>query len=68
MDDPIITLQELLEHQRQDIASLSEELYAQQKEIALLKKQLLKLNDKMQALGNSQGAANPTDEPPPPHY
>lgn len=68
MEETIIKLQELIEHQREDIANLSHELYTQQKEVALLKKHLLKLHDKMQSIENNRGAANAGDEPPPPHY
>lgn len=68
MDDTLIKLQELVEYQREDIASLSAELYIQQKEVAKLKKQMLKLHDKIQGIENNRSAAGSSDEPPPPHY
>lgn len=68
MNDAIITLQELIEYQREDIAKLSEELYAQQREVTQLKLLVLKLNDKIQALESSRAAGDVGDEPPPPHY
>ncbi len=68
MNDAIITLQEQIEYQREDIAKLSEELYAQQREVTQLKLLVLKLNDKIQSLESSRSDAGMGDEPPPPHY
>lgn len=69
MEDMIIKLQTTLADQAEDIASLSEELYAQQKEVIELKRQYAELKGRVQVLSDEDGAiADVGTEPPPPHY
>ena len=70
MNEMILTLQETLSHQAEDIARLSDELYTQQKDIARLTKRLNILAKELHA--RSDAGADPTglaDQPvKPPHY
>lgn len=69
MDEAIIKLQILAEHQETEIQALSKELYTQQKELAQLRLQLAELTERLYALENDPGTAlDADDEPPPPHY
>jgi len=69
MNDEIMALQEMVAHQSQDIAWLSDELHTQQKEIARLHQQLEALHAKLQAATEEGGGAQTPDRgPPPPHY
>ncbi len=69
MDKTIIQLQEAIAHQSADISHLSDELYAQQKELAALRQQMDALNAKLKTMAEDQGDAQAHgDEPPPPHY
>jgi len=65
MSDSTIALQEELAHQALEISRLSEELYAQQKEIAVLKEQV---GDFKEALESGALIRSPEEETPPPHY
>ncbi|NBO17726.1 MAG: SlyX family protein [Proteobacteria bacterium] len=67
MDDTIITLQTIVAHQGEDIAALSQELYTQQKELALLKQQMGVLLERLRTLADA-GPQDKAQEPPPPHY
>ena len=68
MNDIIIKIEEVLTHQGEDIARMSEELYTQQKELAALRGQVTKLTDKIKSL-QEEGNIRPVDEEtPPPHY
>ena len=51
-----------------EISQLSEELYAQQKEIASLRLEIAKLHAKWQASQSDSGILHPMDDTPPPHY
>ena len=66
MEDKIIELQEIIAHQGVTLTQLSDELYAQQKETAELRRQVKLLSEQLQkyALDDDNG----TPEPPPPHY
>ncbi|MAR57022.1 MAG: hypothetical protein CMM93_07555 [Rickettsiales bacterium] len=67
--DPITQMQQQLAYQELEIIKLSEELYAQQKETALLKRQVQHLIDKWRELQQqAQDNADLSPEPPPPHY
>ena len=70
MEPDIIALQEAVAHQGDDILRLSDELYTQQKEIAMLHRKLASLQAKFAAATDDSGAAphNVDQEPPPPHY
>ena len=73
MDDPktalaITQLQEQSANMQAEIAALSEELYAQQKEITQLTLLVERLKDKMQASQNDSGILRPDEDVPPPHY
>lgn len=68
MDETIIQLQIKVEHQAEEISSLSKELYAQQKELAKLKQQMLELKQRFQSLGDQSPVKNIDEETPPPHY
>ena len=67
MDDSIIELQTIVAHQAEEIANLSQEMYAQQKELMKLKQQMAMLLDRFRSLAEA-GAQDKTPEPPPPHY
>jgi uncharacterized coiled-coil protein SlyX len=49
MEETIIQMQEILSHQSEDIARMSDELYTQQREIIALREQLAKLQSKLEA-------------------
>lgn len=68
MEDTIIQLEMQLAYQREDIDKLSSELFAQQKEIAQLKKLLVEMYDKVRSMEANRSASDGSDEPPPPHY
>ena len=51
-----------------ELSQLSDELYAQQKEIAALRLEIAKLNAKWQASQADSGILHPMDDTPPPHY
>ena len=67
MDDTLITLQETVAHQAIEIEQLHSELYAQQKDIAALQRQLKSLTDKLTTTQEASGQSD-VPEPPPPHY
>jgi len=68
MDEMMIKLQILVEHQAEEISDLSKELYNQQKELARIKQQFADLTEKFQSLSDGQVSADHSEEPPPPHY
>ena len=69
MEDDIITLQTKLGHQEHEIRGLSDELYAQQKEITRLKHQMNELKEMLRSMSDDRSTTPDThDEPPPPHY
>lgn len=61
----MIELQEMLAHQQLDLSRMSDELYAQQKEIAELKANMKRLHEQLAQVGGHEG--NGANEPPP-HY
>lgn len=67
MEKDIIELQTIVAHQAEDIATLSHELYVQQKELALLKQQMGQLIDRFRSLAEA-APQDKAPEPPPPHY
>lgn len=69
MKEMITKLQEAVAHQGEDIVRLSDELYAQQKEMAEIRLQFMKLKAEFRAAAESDDSIKPEDqEPPPPHY
>ena len=69
MTDPITQPQEHIAFQDEEISRLSDELYAQQREIARLRMQLERLEARIKTLANpDSGIRNPEEETPPPHY
>lgn len=68
MEDTIIKLQIALAEQEHEITNLSDELYAQQKEIAILKRQYAQMLERIQALSEQTADGDSAKEPPPPHY
>lgn len=68
MEHDIQTLQEQIAYLQKEMGQLSDELYAQQKEMALLRLELRKLEQKWQAAQSDSGILNPAEDTPPPHY
>lgn len=69
MDKIIIQLQEEVSHQGEYIERLNDELYAQQKEIVELRKQLIKLYEKFESSSDDGASIRKLEEEtPPPHY
>ncbi len=69
MERDIIALQELISHQGEDIARLSAELYAQQRELAALRAQMALVHAQMRTQSqHAPDGAETLTEPPPPHY
>lgn len=68
MDESITQLQERSANMQAEIAALSEELYAQQKEIARLTLIVERLNEKLKAAQTDSGILRPDEDVPPPHY
>ena len=65
MADDLTELQEMLAHQAMEISRLSEEMYAQQKEIRQLKQKLGRFLEAVESLSHLRSEA---EETPPPHY
>lgn len=65
MSEDIVELQEELAHQSLTISRLSDELYAQQREILQLKKQLSVFKETVESLSNLRSE---DEEAAPPHY
>lgn len=69
MDEAIIQLQIKTEHQAEEIAALSKELYTQQKELERLRLQIADMKERFRELqDNSGGIKDIAEETPPPHY
>jgi len=68
MEQDIQTLQEQIAYMQSELGQLSDELYAQQKEMAKLRLEILKLQQKLQASHNDSGILNAAEDVPPPHY
>ena len=68
MKETIIALQETLAHQEQEIVRMSEEIYTQQREIAILRQQVMQLDAKFKEVIEEIPTRTTEQEAPPPHY
>ena len=68
MDRNRQSLEEQLTLMQADQAQMSDELYAQQKEIQHLKLMIDALTRKLQSLETDDGILRPDEDQPPPHY
>ena len=67
--DPMIQeLQEQIAFMQSEMSQLSDELYAQQKEMAQLRLTVMKLEQKLQASQGDGAILSPSEDTPPPHY
>lgn len=66
--EEIVKLQIIVQHQEETIASLSDELFAQQKELAKLTQQFVELQQRFKEFSDGAVGTDPGEEPPPPHY
>lgn len=66
--DLIVRLEEQLAFQQTEIQQLSDEMYAQQKEMMGLYARLHRLEQKLQSLSEGSVIRDVADETPPPHY
>ncbi|CAI8328195.1 MAG: Protein SlyX [Alphaproteobacteria bacterium UBA4588] len=67
MDKKLQDIQEQAAFMQAEIAQMSEELYAQQKDIAALRMEITVLTSKLQSTQES-GILRPDEDVPPPHY
>ena len=67
MDKKLQDIQEQAAFMQAEIAQMSEELYAQQKDIAALRMEIAVLTSKVQSTQES-GILRPDEDVPPPHY
>ena len=67
MDKKLQDIQEQAAFMQAEIAQMSEELYAQQKDIAALRMEIAVLTSKLQGTQES-GILRPDEDVPPPHY
>ena len=68
MDEHVKKLEEKLAFMQQDLQQMSDELFAQQREIEKLKINIIRLEDKVKSLDQHDGILSPEDDTPPPHY
>lgn len=69
MNRELITLQEIVSHQQEEITRLSDELYAQQRDTAALRAEIATLRAMLKAsAGDSFQIRSQAEETPPPHY
>jgi uncharacterized coiled-coil protein SlyX len=69
VEKDIIILQELVQHHQQEIGSLSDELFVQQKEILALKEEVTLLRGMLKStLQQISPIRSLEQETPPPHY
>ena len=67
MDKKLQDIQEQAAVMQAEIAQMSEELYAQQKDIVALRMEIAVLTSKLQSTQES-GILRPDEDVPPPHY
>ena len=68
MDEKIIAIETKVAYQDKTIMELNEIVIAQQNELSLIKKELVLLNQKIEAMGAGAGVKPLNEEEPPPHY
>ena len=68
MERIIKKLEEQISFMQQEILEMSDEIFAQQKEITKLTVDLLNLRNKIHDVENNTGIRNVNEETPPPHY
>lgn len=68
MDANIKKLEEKLAFMQLDLQQMSDEIFAQQREITKLKSKIDRLEDKVKSLDQNHGILSPDDDIPPPHY
>lgn len=68
MEKDIKSMQEQIAYMQAEISQLSDELYAQQKEQADLRLELLKLQQKLQVAQGDGAILTAAEDSPPPHY
>jgi uncharacterized coiled-coil protein SlyX len=68
MNTSIIQLQEIIAHLEHDVSKLSQELYIQQKELAMLRIQVQQLGSQLRTAVDSSPVRSADQETPPPHY
>ena len=68
MQDLIQILEEQIAHLQHEITQMSGELYSQQKELSVLKKQILGYEIRINDLESSNETAMLMDDIKPPHY
>lgn len=61
-------MQEQMAFMQAELSQLSDEVFAQQKEIADLRLQVQKLNAKLNNVQADSGILNAAEDSPPPHY
>jgi SlyX protein len=67
-DDIIIRMQEMIAHQQTELERMSEELYTQQQEISLLRRQVKQLGERIRSGGSDEEAQALMENRKPPHY
>ena len=67
MDKKLQEIQEQAAFMQAEIAQMSEELYAQQKDITALRMEIAVLTTKLQST-QERGILRPDEDVPPPHY
>ena len=67
MQDRIQELEIRVAFQDDLLSSLNQQVHAAHQEIALLRAELMSLRDRVEGMKDG-GAADPAQEPPPPHY
>ncbi|MDA7755878.1 SlyX family protein [Candidatus Pelagibacter sp.] len=68
MENLIKKLEEQVAFLQHETSQMSDELYSQQKEISVLKKQILNFEKKINDLENGNGPGMSIEDKKPPHY
>ncbi|MDA9930350.1 SlyX family protein [Alphaproteobacteria bacterium] len=68
MEEKIRYLEEQLAIMRRELTQMSEEAYAQQKEISRLTAAFEELKNRLKSMPDDSGILKPEEDIPPPHY